>query len=167
MKRMTISLLAICLLAAPFTVAYGGNSPRSNLAADRQIVFLHFHADSNGISFVDGTSVVGTLKAHRAESLSGDIYYEVESSDSTVLYSGSFDDPLQKKLEYEDPDSVGVIRSTLVHLDEADFILRVRYDSDMAAISFYKTTYSDGKRVIDRSDRIARTRINLSAEDDR
>jgi hypothetical protein len=94
-------------------------------------------------------------------------FHAVESADGTVLSSGSLDDPLSKKLEYEDPDSTGVIRSTVVHLDEADFIIRVSYDSAMEAVSFYRTVSADGKREIDKSNRISRTKIVFGREEDR
>jgi len=167
MNRIATLLLAVFLISTTLYAASASDRASESTGNDQQIVFLRFHADSGGISFVGADMAVGTLKAHRAESLSGDIYYEVESTGGTVLSSGSIDDPLKKRLEYEDPDSTGVIRSTMVQLDEAEFIVRLRYDSEMNAVSFYRTINADGKREVDKANRISRTTITLGAEEDR
>jgi hypothetical protein len=104
------------------------------------IVFLRMYIDRDSISLIESIVVPGAFKQPRAGSISRDMYYEVESKDGTVVTSGTVDDPLVRRVEYEDPDNPGTLKSKVIELSEADFVLRLNYSDDIEFVSFYKLT---------------------------
>ena len=72
------------------------------------------------------------------------MYFEAADKDGKVVYQGSFDDPLVKRLEYEDPDNPGKLKSITVFLDKAELTVRVPGDMNIENVSFYRlSTGSD------------------------
>ena len=104
------------------------------------IIFLQLHIDKDSISLIESITVPGTLKQPRAGSISRDIYYEVESKTGSVITSGTVDDPLIRRVEYEDPDNPDLLITKVIELSEADFVLRLDFKDDIESVSFYKLT---------------------------
>lgn len=134
-------LLAVILWSAPL---------RADQDSDRDkagVVFLQLHIDNSGVSLIKSDVVPGTLKRSRAETgvkVSG-ISYEVESETGAVIASRAIDHPLIRRIEYEDTADPGRLRSEVIRLAEADFILRLGFRNDIASISFYETQQDDVK----------------------
>jgi hypothetical protein len=106
------------------------------------IVFLRLHIDKDSISLIESIVVPGALKQPRAGSSYRDIYYEIESKTGSIIASGTVDDPLFRSVEYEDPDNPGTLKTKLIELSEADFVLRLNYKDDIEFVSFYRVTGS-------------------------
>lgn len=105
-----------------------------------EIIFLQLHIDKDSISLIKSVVVPGAIKQPRVGSISKDIYYEVESKTGSVITSGTVDNPLIRRVEYEDPDNPGTLKTKVIELSEADFVLRLNYSDDIEAVSFYKLT---------------------------
>ncbi|MBU2624081.1 MAG: hypothetical protein KKG33_00820 [candidate division Zixibacteria bacterium] len=166
--RLAIGYIcALILLLTLSTVAVGKDMPAGESAAPEHIVFLTLHADSTGISLVRARSVEGILKERRDSSQRGEIYYEVESRDGSVLAHGSVNNPLEKRLEYEDPYEPGRLRSKLVSLQETDFVVRIAHRIEIESISFYRIDKSNGKLTVDRGNLLGKIRLNLESEMER
>ena len=90
-----------------------------------EIIFLHMQVDSSGVTLLDSRTVAGNLKIPRAQRVYRAVYFEAADKDGKVVYQGSFDDPLVKRLEYEDPDNPGKLKSITVFLDKAELTVRV------------------------------------------
>ena len=164
MKLTIRYVCALFLLLTLSTVAVGEDLPAKVSAGPEKIIFLTLHADSTGISLVKASSVDGILKERRDSSLRGEILYEVESIDGSVLAHGSANNPLQKRLEYEDPDEPGRLRSKLVTVQESDFVLRIAHRLDIESISFYRVDRSDKKLSAGRGNLLGKIKLVLESE---
>ncbi len=107
---------------------------------DTGIIFLQLHIDKDSISLIKSVVVPGVIKQPRAGSSYRDIYYEVESKTGSVIASGTVDNPLIRRVEYEDPDNPGALKTKVMEMSEADFVLRLNYSDDIEAVSFFKVT---------------------------
>jgi hypothetical protein len=136
-----LSLLGLLagLLAAAMTVP-----AQAEDTSEAKIVFVRLHMTENGVSLVGTTTVPGVLKERRAQYSCGDVQYEVASKDGSILSSGSMDNPLVKRLEYEDPDHPGQLKRKTVQLTEADFVIRLRYNHQADHLSLYKAEKPSG-----------------------
>jgi hypothetical protein len=124
------------------------------------IVFLQFRMDKDGVSLIEASVVPGSIKERRAGASPKAVYYEVESRDGSVIVDGSFDDPLVRRIEYEDPDSPGELKSEVIELAEARFVLRLNHSPDIESISFYRLHGGDkSSRKL-----LSRVRVNAHAE---
>jgi len=164
--KLTIGYICALILTLSI-VAVGRDVPAEKSAAPEHIIFLTLHADSSGISLVEAKSVEGILKERRDSSVRGEIYYEVQSHDGSVLAHGSLNNPLERRLEYEDPNESGRLRRKLVSLKETNFVLRIAHRLNIESISFYRIDRSDGKLTVDRGNPLGKVRLNLESEIER
>jgi len=104
-----------------------------------KIVFLQFFIDSNDIKLTKSTFADGQLKSPRVAEPTKDIYFEVVSGNSELLFSGNIENPLVKILEYENPDKPGKILQKIINLESVEFTVRINYDKSIDKINFYHT----------------------------
>ena len=133
----------LCLLVSLLLLPVVSASPADDEIADSDIAFLQFRTDGEKISLVDSRVVPGSLKRARLPELNREITYEVGAKTSGIVFEGSLANPLVKRLEYEDPDNPGQLKSKTIELTEAEFTLRIPYREEIDHITFYRTEPSD------------------------
>jgi hypothetical protein len=104
-----------------------------------QILFLHLVITNQTVSLVDSNLRTGTLKP-APEADSTGLFYELVSPADDLIWKGSTADPTLRHLEFEDPAKPGELRRTTVHLDRAEFTLRVPFQPTARRINFFKLT---------------------------
>ncbi len=130
-KSKTAFFLICLFLLSAFALAQNDSG---------KIAFLTFKYDGDKMTLVNSRVVDGTFKAKTKEFKTGDLRYEIAGGDKTAVSQNFIDNPLVKKLEYEDPDNPGQLVSKIVTLPEAEFTIRIDYSQKPGYIRFYKTT---------------------------
>lgn len=102
-----------------------------------QIVFLQLQFDQSGVTLASSRTVEGKLKQLRAPE-NREISYDV-TNNSGVIFTGALDDPLVKRLEYEDPDNPGQLKMKVVEVTEATVYLRIPYAENLREVTFYRS----------------------------
>lgn len=145
-NRCQISLIiALFLISSVISVATG---------TEDKIVFLKFRIDSNSIVLTKTTLADGKLKNSRNNISNKEIYFEVVSKDSRLLSSGNIENPLVKKLEYENPDKPGELLHKIVNLESAEFTVRINYNNQIDRINFYRAQYDKDLKTIRNSENL-------------
>jgi hypothetical protein len=156
---MKLFITPVVLLAASLLLGACRSSQTTKTAATvpsdaPHILFLHLMMTDSSVKLLDRSIEPGTLKQKRSQPSGGGIYYDVTSTSGELLWSGDFDDPLVKHLEYEDPEHSGEIRSKIVRTGEAEVTLRIPYIEGRSYIDFYRFASSQSgepaRRPIDR-----------------
>ncbi len=159
--RCMLSLAIYLLLSAIY-------SPAPLMAEEGEaagILFMRLHISEDGVSLVESSVVPGSLKKPRAEfgpEVSG-IYYDVRSETDSLITSGRFDNPLIRKLEYEDPDNPGALKQKIISLTETDFMLRIAFSDQIRRVTFYELDSSQEPRGGPRRIPLGTISINAAA----
>lgn len=145
-KPLTVSKRAV---TAPliFTLWLWATLGAARLMAQRPdntqppgILFLHLHLKPDGITLVDSALRPGILKKAIEDKATGPLDYEVLAEGETVILAGHLEDPLCPRLEYEDPAAPGTLRTLNLQRDEAEFTLRLAYQSQLRSVRFYRSS---------------------------
>lgn len=131
MGAIALLILIVVAGAAPMLRAEENTSPG-------EIVFLHLQIDSARVTLLDTRTVAGSLKIPRGDRVYRAVYFEAADKSGKVVYQGSIDDPLVKRLEYEDPDNPGKLKSKTVILDNAELTVRIPGNMNIESVSFYR-----------------------------
>src|SRR5262245_16354682 len=86
-----------------------------------QILFLHLRLKEDAITLLSSSVQPGRLKTPFAPDKKGEIYLELISTNSTVLWSDVMADPTVQRLEFEDPDRPGTFKTQQITVAEAEF----------------------------------------------
>ncbi|MGH8016406.1 MAG: hypothetical protein ACREBV_09460, partial [Candidatus Zixiibacteriota bacterium] len=72
--------------------------------------------------------------------------YEFELTDTanSVIFRGSFEDPLIKRYEFEDPENAGKILTKTVELQSAELTIRIPITENSNLLNFYRKTTARG-----------------------
>ncbi len=135
---MKIKIAWLVSMAAIIIVLSGLTCLGAEIADDSNILFLLLHTDGNSVTLKESTIVPGSLKRPRQLPGLNDIEYKVISSDSAVLFQGYINNPLVKRIEYEDADNPGQLKTKIIELPESDFMLRIIDHRDMKHIDLYR-----------------------------
>lgn len=128
-KTYLIAWITAVFLFTPVSVN-ADDSPSAS-----KIAFLRLLADSTGFRLVDATIVNGSLKSPRGESIRKEYSYELVGIDSTVLFKGTFENPLNNRYEYEDPEHPGQFLSKTVELTRTEITIRVPFSTDIQELN--------------------------------
>jgi hypothetical protein len=91
---------------------------------------------------VHATGAGGRAKPAAVQHGLGQLQYEVFSPAGERTFTGSVEDPLHRRLEYEDEQQLGKLRATVVDQNEGLLHLRLPGEADAARIVFYRETVS-------------------------
>ncbi len=112
------------------------------------ILFLFLRMEKNSIA-LDSTKVSsGKIKDHRSKSVKeGWLRYEWVAKDGRKIGESALPDPrlTTTRLEYEDPEVPGTIKTVAVAQDTVRFVLRIPFDEEVAQVSFYQPLSPAGK----------------------
>jgi hypothetical protein len=120
-----------------FTMAMTSALPAPTPSA-AQIVFLHFKMKNDSITLVKENVRPGVVKQRRGSEARGEISYAMLSSSGKLLWSGTMEDPLLQRFEYEDSSNPGRLKIKFVKLKEAEFTLRMPFKPEAERIEFYR-----------------------------
>ena len=130
------AILRFVLLIAAVAIALPAANAQSQ--SEAQIVFLHVRMKNDTLTLVKSALRPGLVKQRRLVEKAGGIYYEVLSSSGKSLSQGVTADPSQQRLEYEDPDHPGQLKSIHLELKEAEFTLRIPFKPEMHRLELYR-----------------------------
>lgn len=126
----------------------------SDTRSENKIAFLRFRIDSTTVSLTKSTLVEGHLKKSRTNNSSKEIYFEVVSKKSKLLSSGNLENPLVKRLEYENPNKPGELLHKIVNFESMEFTIRIDYNSQIDRINFYRSQYDKDIQTIRNSENL-------------
>jgi hypothetical protein len=135
-SRFRISSRAFGFVTAGLLMA-GTFDCLGQAAADEGIRFAHFRLTNGVVMLVRSTVVSGKLKARPLESRQK-LEVALEDPTGKAVWASSIDDPLVRRLEYEDAAHPGRLKTWIVHVDSADFVVRMPYRRDVRRLSFYR-----------------------------
>ncbi len=137
--KLYTTLLRFALLIVMMAMALpGSDAAKAQPQSDAQIVFLHLRMKDDTLTLVKSASRPGIVKQRRLVEKPGGIYYELVSSSGKPLWQGVTADPLQQRLEYEDPDHPGQLKIKYVKLNEIEFTLRLPFKPEMRRLELYR-----------------------------
>ena len=100
----------------------------SGLAEEKdQILFLQLKLKDEAITLVRSSVRPGHLKTPIAPDKKGEIRLELTAADGSSLWHEVMADPTVRRIEYEDPDNPGSLKSKEVRVTEAEFTVRVPF----------------------------------------
>lgn len=135
------TLLRFAFLTAVVVIALSGASvANAQTQSDAQIVFLHLRMKNDTLTLVKSALRPGLVKQRRLVEKPGGIYYEVISASGKSLWQCVAADPSQQRLEYEDPDHPGQLKSIHVESNEVEFTLRIPFKPEMRRLELYRMT---------------------------
>ncbi len=132
LKTLSSVWALVLLVLAPLSTEAEKSQSSSKIA------FLRLQADSSGFKLLEATIVDGSLKSPRGELLLEEYSYELVGIDSTILFQGSFENPLTGRFEYEDPDNPGQILAKIVELPDSELTIRVPVTTAMHRLNIYR-----------------------------
>jgi hypothetical protein len=92
-----------------------------------QILFQHFKLKDDVVTLVQSTVRPGVLKSPVTSEKNGELYLELLGGNGSTLWSDVLDDPTVQRMEYEDPDHPGQLKTHWVQSTEAEFTVRVPF----------------------------------------
>jgi hypothetical protein len=110
----------------------------AQVTPDSKILFLHLKIKNNNVELIDYTIKPGVIKQKRSiPEEEQEFYYEAKSKTNTVLYKESMNNPLNKRMEYEDEKNPGQIKQKIIKSDTADFVLRIPFKENLSEVAFF------------------------------
>ena len=103
--------------------------------SEPRMLFLHLKLKPKNISLVNLTAAPGVVKPSRV-SPEG-IQYEVISVAGESLWKGVVADPSERHFEFKHPAPAGKLNRKTIHVDEAEFSVRIPEFSAAKQIDFY------------------------------
>ena len=100
--------------------------------------FLTFRLKAGALTLVKARVMPGTLKPQRDGTQPDALRFVLEQAADESLWSRRLDDPSVQRLEYEDPDHPGQIKSKTVQLDDVEFIVRAPYHPNARQVVIYR-----------------------------
>ncbi len=108
-----------------------------------KILFLIFTMKRDGdIKLTSSRVVAGSLK-NRKENYEGEFLYEVMNSENRSAARGAFHSPLVRHVDWLDPDDPTRMKGGVVVDTTAQFVVRVPFESNLSAISFFTNSDAD------------------------
>ena len=103
------------------------------------IALLHMRLKDGAISLRNLRLKPGKLKkTDSAYRQAGTIEFEAVSREDKVVLTGAVDDPAVRRLEYEDPDNPGRLKTLVVREPDADFMVRVPWNPKIKSVRFFR-----------------------------
>jgi len=103
-----------------------------------RMVFIDFAFSAGQISAVQAVGAAGRVKPAVPRHGLGRLQYDVYSPANILTYSGSIEDPLRERLEYEDENSPGMLHGKIVEHAAGEVALRLPGETAPARVVFYR-----------------------------
>ncbi len=132
--------LQTCLIALALSLI-GFRTATAQPEQDK-FFFLTFRLKAGVVTLVKSQVMPGTLKPQRDSTRAVALRFVLEKAEDQPLWSRRVDDPSVQRLEYEDPDHPGEIRSKVVQLDDVEFIVRAPYRKEVRHVAIYREELS-------------------------
>jgi len=133
-KKYWLFGVAICTALLLTVQSRAGSQPERSAG----ITFLHLRATATGFELVEARTVNGSLRIRRYDPAKPGLHVEVRTADNRVLFREVYPEPTVSRLEYEDPEHPGKIRTQAVAVPSEEFTIRVPYFSDGRTVHFYR-----------------------------
>lgn len=105
-----------------------------------RMVFVEFKFARGGIVATHALGAAGRAKPRPIQHGAGHLQFEIFSPSGERTLGGSVEDPLHRRLEYEDPQQPGAIRTTLVDQETGVLSLRIPGEANAARVIFFRET---------------------------
>lgn len=151
---------ALLVLLAVIVVDHGAEPPIA-LAAQEKILFLHLRREAGAVTLLSATTRPGHLKPQLHK---GPLQFEMIDRDGSILQAGEIKDPAVERLEYEDPNEPGRVRTLEQRHENAEFTLRVPFRSAARTVRFFLKEPSPPGKISAQAQRTSLGEINLPAE---
>jgi len=112
------------------------NNPAAAQVNERMI-FLHCKMKGGTITLLNTTTGRGHVKSAGAAVNRMAMTCEVHSNSGALLWMDATNNPMKKRLEYEDPERPGMLKAKVVDLAEAEFTLRIPVVEGAAEVLLY------------------------------
>ena len=103
-----------------------------------QFLFLRLRLKAGEITLVDSSLVNGTLKPQRNSEELESLVVSLEATTGEERWSLAIADPSLQRLEYEDPDQPGSLRSKLVKVDDVEFVVRAPLKPGVRQVAVFR-----------------------------
>ena len=104
----------------------------------KQFLFLTLRLRGNVVTLEKARVVQGTLKPQKDSTDEDPVIIALEEVEGKERWTIAINDPSIERLEYEDPQQPGVIKSTVVHNDDVEFIARVPLMADIHHVAVFR-----------------------------
>lgn len=104
-----------------------------------RILFLELEFSPKGIVATRGVGATGRAKPGAMRSGAGYLQFEVFSPTGERTLTGSIEDPLHQRLEYEDETQPGRLRAKIVDRASGSISLRLPGEANAARVVFFRT----------------------------
>jgi len=101
-----------------------------------QIATLRMNRD--GLHLEQSIITTGRVKAPPVSIASDRLEFEAWTADNSMVFTGSLDHPLHRRLEYEDPQVPGKLRRVYQEVEANTFDLRIPADLAVRRVVFYE-----------------------------
>lgn len=114
-------------------------APRDAVASTaHRMRALTFAMDASGVRLEQTTDAPGRVKAPPLSIAPYRLEFEVYDRDGQKLYAGSFDHPLHRTYEYEDPDRPGSLRHAAHDVTSEMFQVRLPAELPAVRVAFFE-----------------------------
>jgi hypothetical protein len=103
-----------------------------------QFLFLRMRLKGQEISLVESSVVKGVLKPQRDSEQTERLVVALESDSEETQWSLTIADPGVRRLEYEDPEKPGTIRSKLVRIEDVEIVVRAPQLPGVRKVAVYR-----------------------------
>ena len=103
-----------------------------------QFLFLRLRLKAGEITLVDSSLVNGTLKPQRDSEELESLVVSLEATTGEERWSLAIADPSLQRLEYEDPDQPGTLRSKSVKVDDVEFVVRAPLTPGVRQVAVFR-----------------------------
>jgi len=125
MTRLVTTLIILFLTAA----AYG---------AESKILFLNLRLKDGTVTLSSAVVTSGTLKDRGAEGIAPEVFYDMRNGEGLVIGTGGIQDPSIKRYSYTEADHPNDMKTKVVHVNDAAFVLRLPWRGDLKELEFFK-----------------------------
>ncbi|MDB6027818.1 MAG: hypothetical protein JWM68_4041 [Verrucomicrobiales bacterium] len=128
--RLFLGLLLMLMICSPGAL-------RAD-AGTNQFLFLTIQIKGGVLTMQKASVVAGSLKPQQDSKDAEALVVALEDAEGKDRWSLAMEDPTIQRLEYEDPQHPGVIKSTVTHLDDVEFIARVPLMIGVRHVAIYR-----------------------------
>jgi hypothetical protein len=115
-------------------------SPGSLIADDstNQFLFLTLRLKDGTVTLEKAQKVSGRLKSQLDSTDAEPLLISLEKTSGEESWSVTIADPSIERLEYEDPDQPGALKSKVVQLDDVEFVVRAPLIVGVRQLAVYR-----------------------------
>jgi hypothetical protein len=131
-------LLAIGLITMLFVSA--SLDTRAQGDTTNQFLFLTLRLKNGTVTLEKAQTVAGTLKPQLNSTDERPLLITLEQTKDIAQWSLAIEDPSVQRLEYEDPEHPGMLKSKLVVIEDIEFIVRTPLITGVRHLAVHRKT---------------------------